>query len=62
MKRVEQYIRSETNVSEVHFTSDYSKYMKYTLTPNHRVLGAKLGAEYGKLRKGLMNLSDDTVK
>lgn len=62
MRLVEAYIKSEVNVSEVHFTSDYTKYMLYKLAPNHRVLGSLLGAEYGKLRKELMNLGEDYVK
>lgn len=48
LKLVEEYIKSEVNVVNVEFTTEYKKYMQYNLTPNHKLLGERLKAEYGK--------------
>ena len=61
MKKVEDYIKAECNVSKIDYTSDWKQYISYKLTPNHRLLGEKYGAGYEAIRKTLMNLKDEQV-
>ena len=46
MKRFEDYIIKEVNVSEVKYDMDCDKYKFFKVIPNHRVLGKRLGAVY----------------
>jgi isoleucyl-tRNA synthetase len=47
IKAVEQYLEEEINVETVEYSSDYKKYMKYKLEPNHKLLGERYKSEYG---------------
>ena len=61
VRKVEGYIVAECNVAKVEYTADWRKYLKYKLTPNHRLLGDRYGAGYESIRKVLMKLEDAQV-
>jgi isoleucyl-tRNA synthetase len=61
VKEVEIYIMAECNVSKIDYTSDYKKFIKYKLIPNHTLLGQKYGSAYDGIRKSLMSLNDNQV-
>jgi len=61
MKIVESFIKSEINVAEIKYTTEWKKYIKYKLEPNHKVLGEKYGADYDGLRKKLMAIKEEEV-
>jgi len=48
-------IRDELNVEKVSFTSDPSRYVEFTLLPNFRALGPKLGKLVPACKKALMD-------
>ena len=46
MRRFEDYVIQEVNVSKVIYDMDCDKYKFFKVIPNHKVLGRRLGAVY----------------
>ncbi|KAJ3192354.1 isoleucine--tRNA ligase [Irineochytrium annulatum] len=63
VRKLESYILEELNVKTVTTTADELKYgVRYDLKPDHKALGQRLGKDYAKIRKSLMNLSKDQIQ
>ncbi len=48
IKKLEDYIQTELNIKSVEYSTDETKYIKLFAKPNSRVLGKRLGKEFGK--------------
>lgn len=58
VKRVEQVLKNEGNIIEVVYGHDSSQYLSYSLTPNGKLLGRKLGKEIREFRSYLESLTE----
>ncbi len=50
LKRLESHILDELNIKELAFTTELGDYVTYTIKPNFKTLGTKVGKEMGKVR------------
>ncbi|MBN2064423.1 MAG: class I tRNA ligase family protein, partial [Sedimentisphaerales bacterium] len=50
LKRFESHILDELNIKELAFTTELGDYVTYTIKPNFKTLGTKVGKEMGKVR------------
>lgn len=62
ISKLESYIKSELNVKEVVYSTDEDKYIKLFAKPNSRVLGKRLGKEFGKMMGMIKSLKTDVLK
>lgn len=60
--KLETYIKTELNVKEVIYSSDEDKYIKLFAKPNSRVLGKRLGKEFGKMMGMIKALDSQVLK
>ena len=60
--KLENYIKTELNIKEVKYSTDEDKYITLYAKPNSRVLGKRLGKEFGKMMGMIKNLSSETLK
>lgn len=54
-------VKEELNVKNVLYISDMAKYMDYTIKPNFREVGKKLGSKVKSFQEALMNLTNDDI-
>ena len=57
-----QIVEGELNVKHVEFKDDMEAYLTYTLKPQFRVLGPKVGKKMGAIQKALKGLSGHAAK
>ena len=57
-----QIVEGELNVKRVEFKDDMEAYLTYTLKPQFRVLGPKVGKKMGAIQKALKGLSGHAAK
>ena len=62
VSNLESYIKTELNVKEIVFSHDEDKYIKLFAKPNSRVLGKRLGKEFGKMMGMIKSLDSETLK
>ncbi len=55
-------LRSELNVKKIHFTTEETQYVRLSLKPNLRTLGARLGAKLRDLTQHLVDLNKSQEK
>jgi isoleucyl-tRNA synthetase len=48
ISKVEEYIKSELNIKEIHYSTDEEKFIRLYAKPNSPVLGPRLGKTFGK--------------
>ncbi len=61
IKKLESYIKTELNVKEVNYQTDEENYINLFAKPNSPILGKKLGKEFGKYRKLISELSQESL-
>ncbi len=61
ISRLETYIKSELNVKEVIYSQDEHKFINLYAKPNSRVLGKRLGKEFGKFMGMIQKLPADVL-
>ena len=54
-------INEELNVKKVTFVDDLSKYMNFTIKPNFKVVGSRLGSKIKNFQNILLNLSSKEI-
>jgi len=59
--RLETYIKSELNVKNVEYSQEESKFINLYAKPNSRVLGKRLGKEFGKFMGLIQKLPADVL-
>ena len=62
ISHLEDYIKTELNIKEVHYSTDEDKYIRLYAKPNSRVLGKKLGKQFGKMMGMIKSLKSETLK
>jgi len=62
VKKLETYIKTELNVKEVLYSTEEDKYIKLFAKPNSRVLGKRLGKEFGKMMGMIKKLDSESLK
>ena len=60
--KLETYIRSELNIKEIKYSTKEDDYIKLYAKPNSRVLGKRLGKNFGKFMGLIKNLKTETLK
>ena len=61
ISRLELYIKSELNVKSIEYSQEEDKFIKLFAKPNSRVLGKRLGKEFGKFMKIIQALPADQL-
>lgn len=62
VSKLEGYIKSELNIKEIKYETDESKSIKLFAKPNSRVLGKRLGKEFGKFMGMIKKISSEDLK
>lgn len=62
VSKLEGYIKSELNIKEIKYDTDESKSIKLFAKPNSRVLGKRLGKEFGKYMGMIKKISSNDLK
>lgn len=62
LKLKEEIIADELNVKTVEFSENEKQFVWYSIKPNFRVLGKKVGSDLPKVQKVLSGLSEETIK
>lgn len=62
ISKLEYYIKSELNIKELKYDTDESKSIKLFAKPNSRVLGKRLGKDFGKFMGLIKKISSDDLK
>ena len=62
VSKLEDYIKSELNIKTIKYETDESKSIKLFAKPNSRVLGKRLGKDFGKFMGLIKNLKSETLK
>ncbi len=57
-----QVVAEEINVKEITFIADTTQVAEYSVVPNFKELGPKVGAAMGSLKSALASLSEDEIK
>lgn len=61
LKKVEDLIRSEVNVKEIHYLSDEESFIHKKIKPNFRILGSRLGSKMKPLTTALSEFSQEEI-
>lgn len=56
LKKLEDFIKGELNIKEIHYSTDESKIIKLYAKPNSPVLGKRLGKRFGEFRTFIESL------
>lgn len=62
LKRVEEVLTSETNILECEYETGPEQYLHFTLVPNYKLVGKKVGKHMQQFRAFLENLTDYQVE
>jgi isoleucyl-tRNA synthetase len=58
---LDSLIKEELNVKEVVYVDDLSKYMNFTIKPNFKEVGSRLGAKIKAYQNALLDLSQEDI-
>ncbi len=59
---LEEYLKIELNIKEIHYTQDEDKYISLYCKPNSPILGKRLGKKFGSMRKSIEAISNSELK
>lgn len=62
ISKLETYIKTELNIKEVLYSTDEDKFIKLYAKPNSRVLGKRLGKDFGKMMGMIKKVDSETLK
>lgn len=62
ISHLESYIKTELNVKEIKYSTDEDSFIKLYAKPNSRVLGKRLGKDFGKFMGMVKNIDSATLK
>ena len=61
LKNHDALVREELNVKAVHYTTDGDQYVQYTVVPNFKTLGKKVGKKIPMIKKALGDADGNTL-
>ncbi|MBV1877550.1 MAG: isoleucine--tRNA ligase [Pseudomonadales bacterium] len=61
IKRLEDYLQTELNVKQIHYSTDESSYINLYAKPNSAILGKRFGKRFKGIKTAIENLTSDQI-
>lgn len=62
ISKLEDYIKTELNIKDIHYSTDEDTYIKLYAKPNSRILGKRLGKKFGRFMGLIKQLDSQRLK